>query len=153
MTFKEMFLSETQNFCQAIEREFRKYFPKGFFECSKKKGIDGKPMYSYSFGLIGDINDVPNRIRGNDPMFHSGLIFIEGDQLELNPLQSSLYTKPEPGSYLAMGTIKTRMRKTKGDEAKLIKYFGNFFKKLRKIVDENKEDIYRSPSGNVEKYL
>ena len=153
MTFKGMFLGESQDFCQSIEKEFKKYFPKGFFQCNKKSGIDGKPMYTYSFGLIGNINDVPNKIRGNDPMFHSGLIYIDGDTLELNPLQGGLHTNPEPGSYLAMGTVKTKMRKTKGDEAKIIKYFGNFFKKLRGIVDENKDNIYRSPSGNVEKYL
>lgn len=42
-----------------------------------------------------------------------------------------------------MGRVKTAIRKSKGDLDKLSKTLNEYFKKVAKIVQENKENIYQ----------
>ena len=154
--FKELFkeLSESsEDFCENLDKEFKKYFPNGFFYCKKQNSLSGD-IYKWSFGMIGNQKDLPNGIRQNDPMWHSGLIFIDknGD-LELNPSSTGIMLNPAEGSRMAMDKIKTKMRKTKGSHEKIEKYLKNFFKKLHGLMKDNKDNIYQSAMGqNLEKY-
>jgi hypothetical protein len=56
---------------------------------------------------------------------------------------------------MAMGSIKTKFRKAKGDAKKMHRYFETGFKRLKDIVKENKDKIYSSPTNRdkLEKYL
>jgi hypothetical protein len=147
--FKELF-EGTENFCKNLENEYKKYFPKGYFKCVKTTSLSSD-IYKYQFGMVGDEKDVASGIRQNDPMWHSGLIFINKDNLELSPSQGGIAINPPEGSYLAMQKVKTKMRKTKGDHAKIEKYLKNFFKKLHGILKENQDNLYDS-TGKLDKY-
>ncbi len=141
--FKELFTeAENEDFCSNLEKEYRKYFPNGHFACNRQKALSGE-IYSIQFGMIKDLRDVSQKIRQNDPMWHQFLIFINSeDSLELSPSSQGISIEPQEGSYLAMGRVKTKMRKTKGDHAKLEKYLKGYFKKLHGLMKDNQENIY-----------
>jgi len=58
-------------------------------------------------------------------------------------LTGSISTKPEEGSYMAMSRVKTPFRKTKGDAKKILKAFETFFPRLKKLVNDNRDNIYK----------
>ncbi len=149
-TFKE-YINESEwkvadEFIGRVEKSFKKEFPNGFFRGYAKLGL-GEPHISIVFGLIEEQKDTSNSIRQNDPMYHSVMIHsngdFEADNLELSSLQGGLNTNPEEGSYMAMKNVKTGLRNMKkGSLAKMEKSLDSFFKKLKKIVKDNKENIY-----------
>ena len=124
-----------------IETSFKTQFPKGFITFRNRKGLSGQ-IVEMAIGLIGDVNDVSHKIRENDPMFHHWIIFPKGDNMEVSYLQGGLDLHPDAGSYLAIKRIKTGFRQFTGDEQKIIKSFDKFFIKLRKLVDENKDQLF-----------
>lgn len=124
-----------------IEEILKSRFPNGYVRAFYSENLTRH--ISISFGLIGDIEDVSNKIRHNDPLHHSFMIFVEGeDSYEANRSMGRLMVKPPEDSYLAMGSVKTPFRKTTGDSKKVIKAFERFADRVVKIVRENKEDIY-----------
>ena len=148
-TFKE-YINESEwkvadDFINRVEKLFKKDFPNGYFQGYAKKGL-GDPHIVIRFGLIENLTDVSNTIRENDPMYHTVMMHsngdFEGSNIELNPLQGGLYTNPEEGSYMAMKSVKTKMRKGKGNLAKHEKMFKTFFPRLKGIVKDNKDNIY-----------
>lgn len=127
----------------AIEKAFKKYFPNGYFGYSVRKILKPNADLNFVIGLIGDNRDVPNGIRGNDVMHHSFQVEPQGDgKYIISVLNGSLSIKPEAGSYMAMGTVKTGFRKTTGDEKKIINTVDKFFKKLQGLVREHKDNLY-----------
>jgi len=142
--FKELFTESNEDFCQNLDKEYKKYFPMGFFSCKKQKALSGD-IYNFYFGLIGNPSDVPNKIRQNDPMWHQFLIFIDkndSNKLELSPSVGGISIKPEEGSYKAMDRVKTKLRKTKGDHTKIEKYLKGWFKKLHGLMKDQKDNVY-----------
>lgn len=137
-----------------IETDFKTIFPNGYFKAIAGHGLAGDQIM-IDLGLIGNLEDVPNKIRHNDPMHHRFIVFIDHHNqtqpLSIESLISGLSLYPEPESFLAMDTIKTGFRKTKGDNGKIAKTLNNFFLKLKKMVDENKTTIYGHET--LEKYL
>ena len=131
-----------QNLINQIETSFKSQFPKGYCNIYKTKGLAGDQI-SLTIGLVDDIEIVTCKIRENDPMIHKFLIFIDGDKLEANLVMGGLSIKPLDKFY-AMSHVKTGFRKTTGDKVKISKMYANWFKKLRAIVDEQNENIYKS---------
>lgn len=126
---------------KSIEETFKTYFPNGYVHTHYSTNISD--VIYVSIGLIGDIDWVTNNIRHNDPMLHSFCVFINSDgKYEARISHGSLKVKPEPGSYLAMDSVKTPWRKTMGDGVKVLKAFDRFFGRLVKIVDDEKDNIY-----------
>lgn len=128
-----------------IEDNFKSYFPNGYVRTHYSNKIS--EVIYVSIGLIGDIDYVTNNIRDNDPMLHKFCVFVNSDgTYEAQNSMGALMIKPDPDSHLAMESVKTPWRKTKGDAAKIKKAYDKFFSRLIKIVDDEKENIY-----NVEK--
>lgn len=138
---------DTQKLMDSIEKEFKKNFPNGFADVRLTR-IIGNPFISISFGLIGSINDVSNKIRENDPALH--YFHIEGlsseggltDSMEVRKVTGSLKVKPEKDSHMAMGRVKIPFRKFKGDASKIESGFVREIKKIRDTVKKHKDDIY-----------
>ena len=137
-----------QDLLTQIEGSFKLQFPNGYIKTHQGTGFSGYTTLTVDLGLIGNLDDVSNKIRHNDPMHHKFMMFVNGDNhLEVETLISGLSLKPEAGSFLAMNTIKTGFRKIKGDKAKVNRAFDRFFVKLKSMVEENHENIF-----NAEKY-
>jgi hypothetical protein len=146
MSFKELFVEATETLdCQKIEKSFKKYFPKGFFKCKRQKSFGGNEVYYYKFGMIGNERDQSHGIIDNDPIYHGGVIFVnetpDGETYELSPSRGGLSVNPDD-PRMAMKTIKTKMRKTKGDAKKIEKYFDTVFKRIYDLVKENQDNFY-----------
>lgn len=119
----------------------KKYFPNSYAASNFSKSMSLWSI-TFQFGLIGDKSDVPNGIRRNDPVDHLFNIYVTESGYEVSALIGGLATNPEEGSYLAIRNVKTPFRKTKGDVKKIEKTFDTFFKRLKKLVDDNKDNIY-----------
>jgi hypothetical protein len=138
---------ETYNaIAEKIESILKARFPNGHVR-AKYSNMLSTDHITVSFGLIGDIEDVSSKIRHNDPLHHSFMITVRGDdKYEARNSIAGLMVKPSEGSYLAMDSVKTPFRKTTGDEKRIIKAFERFADRTVKIVKDNVENIY-----NVEK--
>jgi len=129
---------------QEIKNEFYTVFPNGWFGGGVSKSTFGdNENISFDFGLV-DRDCLPSRILLNDPVHHKFFIYVEPDgQLESSTLQSVISVNPPADSYLAMGRVKTKYRKTTGDHAKILKSFQRFFGRLKTLVVENESNIYQ----------
>jgi len=69
----------------------------------------------------------------------------EGADLEFSVLSSGISINPPTGSYLAMGKVKTKLTNVKkgGTLEKFDKKLKVWFPKLRKLFDDNKDNIYQ----------
>ena len=132
---------------KVIEDNFKAIFPNGYIHVGVRKSI-GNPYLYVDFGLIADIKDVSNNIRQNDPLYTTlmGHDVSDVDVFTLETLQSGLMCKPKPNTHYAMSAVKTAYRKSKGDIKSYEKKLNTYFKKVAKIVIENKDNII-----NIEK--
>lgn len=134
-----------------IKSSFNKHFPLGWMIIGKGRGI-GSDTISISMGLV-DSSELQSNILMNDPVFHSFLIFVEGeDKYEATYNQGRISINPEPGTHYAMGSVKTKFRKAKGDLAKMTRTYDTFFKRLKVLVSENESNIYHR-SNYSDKYF
>jgi len=124
-----------------IKHEFKTVFPNGWMASHVGHGLNGKNIY-IQFGLV-DREQLSSKILNNDPVHHKFLIFADTDKLESNCLQSGISINPEAGSYMAMGTVKTKYRKTTGNHNRILKSFKTFFPRVKQLVTENEANIYQ----------
>jgi hypothetical protein len=134
---------EAKKLAADLESVAKKYFPNGFAATSFSTSFN-IPAITFQFGMISDKADVSNGIRLNDPADHMFMISLANDGFEAKMLRGSISTNPEKGSHMAMGRIKSPFRKTKGDSKKMLKTFDTFFQRLKKLIADNKDNIYRS---------
>jgi|GEM_PF-1998746 len=132
-----------------IEKSYRKYFPKGMFY-SKKLALGGSG-FSFTIGLIGDKKDLPNGIEHNDPMRHVFMVNSRDGVFEVTSPSGNLSVNPPEKSFMAMGSVKTKFRKLKGDEKKIVAGMDRFFSKLKNTVKDNKDNIYGA--DKIRKYI
>ena len=134
-----------ENFFESLEKMFKKEFPNGHFRAQVANNFGGISM-SIRFGL----GHFPNNIEENDPMLHRIMIHTnvserlsEASNMEMDP-NGRLYINPEKGSYLAMQPVKTKLTAVKkgGSLVKFEKKMKSWFPNLRKIFEDNKENIY-----------
>jgi len=100
------------------------------------------------FGIQEQAKHV-NKIRQNDPSFHSVILFgfdVDGNSTNDMEISSgcggSISVRPPKDSHLAYGRVKTGFRqKNKATGEQVVKHLTNYFKKLRKAVDANRENI------------
>ena len=142
---------EADEFLSKMKVQFHKHFPNACFEAKASKSLGAPHMVIY-MRLVLDKNELSSGYADNDPMFTSIIIHsngddFNGDRLEMEALRSGLSTNPPKGSHYAMGRVKTAIRKSTGNLTKQERALTNYFKKLAKIIIENKEDIF-----NIEKY-
>ena len=125
-----------------IAYEFKTTFPHGWIKASTGSSLGGKQI-TIRFGLVGDMAQLTSKILENDPVHHLFLIFANTDKLESNCLQSGISINPPKNSYLAMGRVKTKYRRTTGDHARVLKSFNTFLVRLKQLVIDNEADIYQ----------
>lgn len=121
-----------------IEKEFKSQFPNGWIRFGKT--CLGGNEDTFRFGLV-DPNELTSKILMNDPVYHSFIIFNDskgfsaegGGCISVNPVEK----------FYAMSSVKTKWRKTRGNEERVLKAFKTFFGRLRVLVDENESNIYQ----------
>ena len=131
-------------FKERVEAEYRKILPDSSCNVTVYKCL-GKSI-TIDCHLAGKIEEVPNRILGND-MFSIGFWINLPDNFnqEIDELPEEILleakskqyrTKPE-SKYMYCSYRNLSYRKTKGDAEKIIKAIGKFFAQLRSNLEED----------------
>jgi len=123
---------------EQIKESFLSEFPNGWISFSDSN-VGGNKTLFIRFGAVPK-DEIPNGIVQNDPLF--SILSIESDLL-IKHCNGSLSIDPKPGSFLAMDRVRTTLRKKKAkNEEDVVKYLKNYFKRVRKIVAENADNVY-----------
>jgi hypothetical protein len=132
---------QTIQFAEQMKAIFQKHFPNGYINISKL-ALGGKGVM-ISAGMIGDIKDVTNGIRHNDPLtlrmfIHDGFVLQEGFELGDSKLVieidgNSLAIKPTE-RHMAMGREKIPARKINNTPEKALVALDKLFAKAKEIV-------------------
>lgn len=134
-------MENNQFIVDSIQKSFDKQFPNAWSIIRVQKLIG--EVITVTFGLV-DKSELTSGILENDPVFHSFIIHIEGDdKYEAAVNSSGISINPPEGSYYAMERVKTKFRKTKGDSKRIVKTFDTFFKRLKVLVKANEANIYQ----------
>ena len=135
---------DVEIFMENIKQNFYKYFPNGYITINYSKSLT--EHISCAFGIIGNLNDVYNRIRENDPTRHTFLLFKkDGDSWEFKTSFAKVYMKPDENhKHYVMQGKKTGLRNASNitldkTEDKMDK----FFKKYAKFIKDNRFFIHR----------
>jgi len=135
-----------QTIIDQITAAFKKELGNAFFRASYRTNLC--ESISLSFG-IQEQSKHANNIIQNDPAWHSVIIFgfdKEGNSTADMEIDSgsggTICINPPEGSHLCFGRVKTGFRKKKkATGEQVVKHLTNYFKKLKKVVDENRENI------------
>lgn len=135
--------SQYTELMDSIKESFLSQFPNGYIKVYfSRRFIES---INIAFGMIGNIEHVSSKIRGNDPMHGLIIINLEDGQFKANLANGGFSLNPDEGSYMAMKSLKYPFRAFKTtDENKLLAKFNEFFAKLKVLAKENKDNFYRS---------
>lgn len=145
-----------QQFVEAVKAAYMKTFPKGYIDGRVSNAF--KPSMYFEARLQGDISKVSNQIKQNDAAFQSWHVWDIGadaanggelaDKMTVEIGQGgSLMVQPAPGSHRAFDSVKFGWRKKSGNADQLVKHLANYFKKMKKVVDQNRGNL--SPRHEV----
>jgi hypothetical protein len=143
---KPIFASTEQakDFISQIDAAFRAAFPKSYIKVSAQTDDTVRVV----FGLVDDINKLPNKIRDNDPAFSTWFVsgFGKGEALEAKIIRGgSFMVKPAPGSHNAMDSVKLGWRGKTGTAEQVVKHFTDFIAKAKGIIKQNVDNAYGDP--------
>ena len=129
----------SESLLEKIGGMFKKEFPKGWYSASK--GALSSAVEMASFGIQPE-KDWVNKIRDNDPAMHNLYVSPKGDKFEADVFRGgSLLVNPPEGSHLAFGSVKFGWRKKTGSGDQILKHMQDYFKKMRKVVNDNKDNM------------
>lgn len=135
---------DVDGFIKQVEAAHKKVFPKAWISVKRAKILGD--IISIQFG-VQNPKKHSNNITLNDPAFHSMLIdnlrqgeFKEKISLEINQ-GGFLFVKPEEGSFMAFSKVKFGWRNKKGTPEQIVKHLANYFGKMKKVVDANKNNL------------
>lgn len=135
--------SQYTELMDSIKESFLSQFPNGYIKVYFSRRFT--ESINIAFGMIGNIEHVSSKIRGNDPMHGLIIINLEDGQFKANLANGGFSLNPDEGSYMAMKSLKYPFRAFKTtDENKLLAKFNEFFAKLKVLAKENKDNFYRS---------
>lgn len=127
---------------EGIKSAAKTVFPNGWCMAEARKYI-GQLNISVRGGIIGDMSELTQRIPDNDPAYFHFLVRPVKEGYEIEHLVGfGVKVKPTTQGY-AMGVHKVKLRKTKGDAAKIIETFKKHMQKLKKAVQEQNENVYQ----------
>jgi len=135
----------TEEFIKKIEQSFKKNFSKGWFRPSK--GALGGGMYIKT-GIQSESKH-SGGIYENDPAYQ--IIALRGvimgkplpEKIEVDlSVGASLTIKPTEGSHMAQGRVKFGWRKKTGTPEQILKHLDNYFGKMKKVFDANKDNMF-----------
>lgn len=137
---------DAQALAARIRKEIEKHMPPGaVLKCEVVRYLGRKSIH-VTTALEKDLSKVANRIRDNDRALQT--FYVDGvndddtlkDKLTATISRGgSLTVKPEPGSYYAFGHVKFGWRKKSGTPDQIVKHFGDYFKKVKKVIQDNKD--------------
>ncbi len=135
-----------QEIISQLTEAFKKELGNAYWASAYKVGLTSH--VGLGFG-IQEQSKHANNIRQNDPGFHSVIIFgfdKDGNSTDNMEVSSgsggSIVINPPKDSHLCYGRVKTGFRKkNKATGEQVVKHLTNYFKKLKKAVDDNKENI------------
>lgn len=133
-------------FTDKIEKAIKDSFPHSRAVADIGRML-GETHCVISFTLGADNSEYANGIINNDNCHHT--IFIYGfdeqgnrkETLEVSSDSGSFYVKPVPGSYLAYSRVKTGWRNFKANEVKTVEKIGNYFAKVKQLLNENFDNL------------
>lgn len=136
------------DFTKNLESAIKKVFPKSHVAARASTNLGSSIHLQFALGK--DKSEWQNGIIQNDPLFHSWMIgwnaFADGkftkDKIvaELST-GGTLKTNPEPGTHYALGSKKIGWRKKTATPEKMIKGMQDYFKKVKKVAKENKDNM------------
>jgi len=137
---------KNQEMVTALTEAFKKELGSGYWASAYRVGLTRH--IALGFG-IQEESKHSNGIRQNDPSFHSVMIYgfdKEGNSTNDMEVSSgtggSILINPPKDSHLCYGRVKTGFRKkNKATAEQIVKHLTNYFKKLRKAIDDNRENI------------
>lgn len=136
------------DFVSKLESTIKKIFPKSFIRVAASKNLGSSIDVTFTLGK--DKSQWENGIIHNDPLHHKWMVgwnsFVEDsfvkDKIEAEiSLGGSLTVEPEEGSHMAFGRVKIGWRKKTSPPDKIIKHFENYFKKMKKVLMDNKDKL------------
>lgn len=128
-----------QQFTAKVLENFKKHFPNGYANASKFSLGGG--VY-FSFGLIGNIEDVENKIRQNDNLslsleIHENFKFDTTEEIEgkivIESNRSFFSVKPV-NNYFAMSSVKIPFRKINNTPEKALISIEKHFIKAKELI-------------------
>lgn len=132
-------MSNYADMIEAIKTAYLDQFPKGWIYINVNNPLSSSYLASISIVCgIQPREKVYNNIEHNDPARQTFNLFVYPDYIESTSSNNGLTIKTDK-PHMYCETARFGYRKTKGNEAKIIKHFATYFKKCRKIVDEYKE--------------
>ena len=139
-----------------IKLEIKKIFPKSWVDAKFSSSF--YPSITVMFTLTP--KDKSNVTRHNDPVYHDLVIDgiskdgILGDKVTVDVnIGGTINITPKPGSYLAFDKLKVGWRKKTDVPDKIVKYIGDYFKKLKQMILSNKDKMRDQDKELVDKYL
>lgn len=149
----------SKQFQDAMRVSFLKYFPNGYINITNLPLSSGCGIFC---GLIGDINDVSAKIRGNDPITVNAFIFdnfvfddetIELENVVIEFKRSHISVLPDnPHNYCQ--SHKVTSRKINASPEKALINMDKYFKRLKDSATEQAKLNRIIQQGTIpEKYL
>ena len=135
-------------FTKNLESAIKKIFPKSYVYAKASTNLGSSIHLTFTLGK--DKSQWTNGIIQNDALFHSWMIgfnsFTEGhfikDKIEADlSVGGGLKVEPEEGSHMAFGRVKIGWRKKTAPPDKIIVHFSNYFKKVKKVLMDNKDKL------------
>lgn len=136
-------MSDSDKLASDIEQVVKKHFPDSY--------INSRYVYKWStivvdFRLGKDRTEWSNGIDLNDPAKAS--LYIRNmnkdgsisDSLELTRQDGNLMVKSN-NKYLAFDRVKVPFRKTTGDPKAIVKAIDTYFSRLKKILQDNRDNL------------
>lgn len=138
-------------FIKETEVAIRKSFPKSYVNIRASTNLGSSITLRFALGK--DKSEWTNGIIENDPLYHIMHIgwnsFADNNftkdkiPLDMN-VGGSLKVNPEEGSYMAFGKIKIGFRKKTASPDKIVKAIEDYFKKAKKVLMDNKNNLPKS---------
>ncbi len=135
-----------QEIITQLTEAFKKEMGKAYFKASYSTNLINSICLRFG---IQEESKHRNGIIDNDAGFHSVIVYgfdnngNSTDDMEISSgTGGSICINAPEGSYACYGSVKTGFRrKNKATGEQVVKHLTNYFKKLKKVVNENRENI------------
>ena len=135
-----------QEIIAQLTEAFKKELGNAYFTAGYREGLSRHIALGFGIQVQSKHG---NGITDNDPAFHSVIIFgfdqdgNSTDDMEISSgTGGSICVRPAKNSYCCYDLVKTGFRvKRKATGEQIVKHLTNYFKKLKKAVEANREKI------------
>ena len=127
-----------------ISNEYSKVFPYAWINTSVVNGLGQYAVVSFG---VQSHKKLSGGYIHNDPANHLFLIHDLKDGELPEKIEVDLATggrlsvKPALDSYCAYDTVKLGWRKKSGNPEQILKHLKNYFVKMKKVIDENSDNL------------